>query len=91
MVVGGTSDWYYVQLPDEKLGFVQARLTEEADAPIRNLQLAAGQPLKYRPSYTAVAIDSMAANVNLPVFGEFRDFVGVTSPNGRTGWIVAMD
>ena len=91
MVVGGTSEWYYVQLPDEKLGFVQASFTEEADAPIRSLQLASAQPLKYRPSYTALAIDSMAANVNLPVFGEFQDFIGVTAPSGRTGWIVAMD
>ena len=91
MVIGGSSDWYYVQLPDDKHGFIQARLTEKADAPIRNLQLASGQSIKYRPSYSAVAIDSIAANSQVPVFGEFRDFVGVTSPNGKTGWIVATD
>lgn len=91
LVVGGISNWYYVQLPNEKHGFVPARYTEEADAPIRNMQLAAGQSLKYRPSYSAVAIDSVGPNSQVPVFGEFRDYVGVTSPNGRTGWIIAMD
>lgn len=91
MVVGGISDWYYVQLPNEKHGFVRARYTEEADAPIRNLQLASGQSLKYRPSFSAVAIDSVGPNSQVDVFGEFQDFVGVRSPNGKTGWIVAMD
>ena len=91
MVVGGSKDWYYVQLPDEKHGFIQARLTEEANAPIRSVQLASGQSIKFRPSYSAVSIDSVGANSQVPVFGEFRDFVGVTSPSGRTGWIVAMD
>ena len=91
LVAGGISNWYYVQLPNEKHGFVQARYTEEADAPIRKMQLAAGQSLKYRPSYSAVAIDSVGPNSQVNVFGEFEDFVGVRSPNGRTGWIVAMD
>lgn len=91
MVVGGISDWYYVQLPNEKHGFVRARYTEEADAPIRNLQLASGQSLKYRPSFSAVSIDSVGPNSQVDVFGEFQDFVGVRSPSGKTGWIVAMD
>lgn len=91
LVVGGSSDWYYVQLPNEKHGFVRTRYIEEADAPIRKMQLASGQSLKYRPSYSAVSIDSVGPNSQVTVFGEFQDFVGVRSPNGRTGWIVAMD
>ncbi len=90
-VAGTTANWYYVHLPDGKYGFIQNRLTEEADNPIRNLQLASGQSIRYRPSYSAIAIDSIAPNSQIPVFGEFRDFIGVTSPNGRTGWIVATD
>ena len=90
-VVGGAKNWYYVQSPDGKTGFVLASLTEDAAAPIRNLQLASGRSLKYRPSLSAVAIDSIGADSELPVFGEFGDFLGVTSPNGRTGWIASMD
>ena len=45
----------------------------------------------YRPSMSAVPIDSIEVDSELPVFGEFGGFIGVTSPNGRTGWIAAMD
>ncbi len=90
-VLGGTSEWYNVQLPNGNSGFILSSLTEDTENPIRNLQLASGRSIKYRPSITAVAIDSIGADSELPVFGEFGEFVGVTSPNGRTGWISAMD
>ena len=90
-VLGGTSNWYNVELPNGSSGFILSSLTEDTENPIRNLQLASGQPIKYRPSISAVAIDSIGADSELPVFGEFGGFVGVTSPNGRTGWISAMD
>ena len=90
-VLGGTQNWYSVQLPNGQSGFILSSLTEDTDNPNRNLQLASGQSIKYRPSYSAVAIDSIGADSELPVFGEFGGFIGVTSPNGRTGWISAMD
>lgn len=90
-VLGGTSNWYTVELPNGKSGFILSSLTENTDDPIRNMQLAAGQSLRHSPSISAVAIDSIGVDSELPVFGEFGGFIGVTSPNGRTGWISAMD
>ncbi|MEM8488887.1 MAG: M23 family metallopeptidase [Bacteroidota bacterium] len=90
-VLGGTENWYSVELPNGKSGFILSSLTEDADDPIRNMQLASGRSIRYSPSISAVAIDSIGANSELPVFGEFGGFIGVTSPNGRTGWISAMD
>ena len=90
-VMGSTRNWYTVQLPNGESGFIHASLTEDTDDPIRNLQLASGQPIKFRPSFSAMAIDSIGADSEIPVFGEFEGFIGVTSPNGRTGWISAMD
>lgn len=90
-VLGGTGNWYTVQLPNGKSGFILSSLTEDTEDPIRSVQLAAGRSIKFRPSFTAVAIDSIGADSKLDVFGEFGEFVGVTSPSGRTGWISAMD
>jgi murein DD-endopeptidase MepM/ murein hydrolase activator NlpD len=90
-VIGGSQNWYFVQLPDGKDGFIAANLTEGADAPISNLQLVSGQPIKDRPSEFAVSIDSFGVDSKLPVFGRFGNFVGVTAPNGRAGWVAAMD
>lgn len=90
-VLGGTQNWYSVALPNGQSGFILSSLTENTDDPIRNMQLASGRSIRYSPSISAVAIDSIGANSELPVFGEFGGFIGVTSPNGRTGWISAMD
>ena len=90
-VVGSTRNWYYVELPDGQDGFILASQTEEADAPLRSLQLAAGRSIKDLPSIASIAIDSIEVDSELPVFGEFGNYVGVTSPSGRTGWIESMD
>lgn len=90
-VIGGSRNWYYVELPDGKGGFIHSSLTENTDAPISNLHLAAGQPIKDRPDRFAALIDSLGIDSQLPVFGRFGNYVGVTSPSGRTGWIAAMD
>jgi hypothetical protein len=89
-VVGSSDDWYRVALPDGTRGFVQAQQTEEAVNPLRSMLLTAGQSVHDRPSLSAPTIDSLDVASEVPVFGEFGDFVGVLSPSGRPGWI-AMD
>ena len=89
-VMAVTGDWYHVALPDGDSGFILATLTEDTRNPVRNIQLAASMPVHYQPNRNAVAIDSIMVGSEVPVFGEFGNFVGITAPSGQTGW-VAMD
>jgi murein DD-endopeptidase MepM/ murein hydrolase activator NlpD len=90
-VLAGSGNWYRVARPDGVEGFVLAHQIEDAASPIRQLALVAGQPIRQRPTDGALPIDSAHVASLLPVFGEFGDYVGVTGPSGRTGWIEAME
>lgn len=90
-VVAGSGSWYRVALPDGNEGFVLAHQVEDAREPLRSRAVAAGMPVRGRATSTSVPIDSVSVASHLPVFGEFGDYLGVTSPSGRTGWIEAME
>ena len=89
-VAGGVGRWYRVHLPDSTVGYVAAAQIEPARQPVRQVQLAQGRPVRHHPARTAAAIDSLAAEVTVPVLGEFEDFLFVEAPSGRAGWI-ALD
>jgi len=90
-VVAGSGSWYRVALPDGTGGFVLAHQIEDAFEPLRSRAVAAGVPVRGQATSAAVPIDSVSVASHLPVFGEFGDYLGVTSPSGRTGWIEAME
>ena len=82
--------WYHVALPDGRKGFVLGRLTEDAQDPLQSMQLIAGRPVRLAASQSAISIDSVATNSEVDVFGRFGNYVGITAPSGKTGWI-SMD
>ncbi len=88
-VAGGSAGWYRVILPDGAAGYVAAAQVEPAQAPVRQLRLAAGQPMRRHPAPQAAAIDSLAAEATVPVLARFETFLLVEAPTGRTGWIGA--
>jgi hypothetical protein len=86
-VKGGTGAWYRVTTPDGTVGFIAAPLTEPVDRPVRREVVARGARLLIDPAPSAVAVDSVAAGSELPVLGEFGEFVYVQGPSGRAGWL----
>jgi murein DD-endopeptidase MepM/ murein hydrolase activator NlpD len=86
-VEAGTGAWYRVTLPDGTIGFVAERLTEPLDSPIRNELVASATRLLTDPASTAVEVESVAAGAEVPVLGEFEEFLFVRGPSGRVGWI----
>ncbi|HMB93009.1 MAG TPA: M23 family metallopeptidase, partial [Rhodothermales bacterium] len=88
-VAGGTGAWYRVHLPDGTPGYLTASLVEPAQRPLRQLNLAAGQPVRTHPTLAAMTIDSLTADTAVPVLAQFDDFLYVASSSGRAGWIAA--
>ncbi len=87
LVMAGTGSWYRVALPDGRVGFVAARLVEEAERPLRREVLASAQPVRLQPSPAAVAIDSVAAGQPVDVLGRFGEFLYIQAGAGLAGWV----
>ena len=83
---GAIRQWYRVQLPDGTAGFVMGRLTESTEQPVRTARTGAVQLLD-RPMATAAPIADLEARPRLAVLGRFGDFLFVSTPDGREGWI----
>jgi hypothetical protein len=52
------------------------------------VQLADGGLILARPEHSAIVMESLDAGAELPVLGEFRDFLYVQTPEGRVGWMM---
>lgn len=87
LVVSAAGSWYRVELPDGTSGFVAARLTEGTDQPLRREVASAGGHIQSGPREGAPVVDEVAPGTDLPVFGEFGEFLFVQSPDGRSGWM----
>ena len=86
-VVADTGSWGRVELPDGTWGFVAARLTEGTDPRVRRGVASAGGLIQSGPRSGAPVMDEVAPGTDLPVLGEFEDFLYVQSPTGRQGWM----
>ena len=86
-IVGASSRWYRVELPDGSVGFVEARLTETIEAAIRQQRLVEDRAVLESPRSVAAVVETASRGMEVPVLGTFRDFLFVQSPSGRTGWM----
>ena len=85
-VDGATASWFRVRLPDGATGYVPARLVESIARPVRRTDVAAGTPLRDRPSADAAVI-ATAQGGPLPVIGVFADYALVETGEGQTAWV----
>ncbi len=88
LVVGGTSGWYRVLLPDGEMGFVDARSVEPVSRPLRRTALAEGGVLLESPRATAAVRARFAPGSEVSVLGEFGPFLLVRGVNGPAGWLL---
>jgi len=89
-VLAGTGSWYRVRLPDGSAGFVDVALAAPADEPIRSTTVASTAVLRRGPDSTAPPLETLEPGEEVPVLGEFGEFLYVQSPRGRSGWL-ALD
>ncbi|WP_324670793.1 M23 family metallopeptidase [Hymenobacter sp. GOD-10R] len=89
LVVGSQADWYRVERPDGRVGYVLARSVVPASTtPLRREALAIATDLYAQPATDAVPLDTLPARTNVAVLGEFAGFRLVRSADGVVGWLI---
>jgi murein DD-endopeptidase MepM/ murein hydrolase activator NlpD len=97
--LGGTADWYRVELPDRSTGFMWASITEDLATPVGRLgaldslepSATAGPRLvRDGPSVLAAPVDSVGTDADVPVLGRFGDWRLVRT-GGRDGWVLGAE
>ena len=88
LVVGGTSSWYRVLLPEGEMGFVDARSVEPVSPPLRSAVLAEGGVLLESPRAKAAVRARFVPGSEVSVLGEFGSFLFVRGVNGPAGWLL---
>lgn len=86
-VLGGVKDWYKVSLPDNTIGYIQAKQIENAEKPIRTQKVASLTQILDQPAPTAGFLASAEPGTQLPVLASFGSYLYVKTPNGITGWL----
>ncbi|TGE19991.1 M23 family metallopeptidase [Hymenobacter elongatus] len=90
LVLGSQANWYRVEQPDGRIGYVAAEAVVPAAAPVlRREALAAATDLYARPATSATSLDTLPARSQVAVLGEFRGFRLVRSTAGTIGWLPA--
>jgi murein DD-endopeptidase MepM/ murein hydrolase activator NlpD len=88
-VIGGAGGWFRIALPDGTHGFVAARLTEDADRPLRNTVLAQAVDLTAAPAPGAAVIINLVPGDAVPVIARFGDYLLVRKDGLPHGWLPA--
>ncbi|GGF09916.1 M23 family metallopeptidase [Hymenobacter cavernae] len=88
LIIGLQSDWYRVERPDGRVGYVAAKAVVPASTtPLRREALAAAMDLYAQPTTKAVTLDTLPARTSVAVLGEFAGFRLVRSAKGTVGWL----
>ncbi|MBD2716909.1 peptidoglycan DD-metalloendopeptidase family protein [Microvirga sp. STR05] len=88
LVVGSQTNWYRVQHPDGRFGYVPAKAVVPASTPLRQAALTDVAILYTLPQSGSASLDSLPARSSVAVLGEFGGYRLVRSATGRLGWIV---
>ncbi|WP_026464570.1 peptidoglycan DD-metalloendopeptidase family protein [Adhaeribacter aquaticus] len=87
-ILGGTSEWYRVQLPNGKPGFLQGNLVESLAKPIKTQSLKNEAELMEKPETLAVPIAKVKKNEEVTVLGFYESYQLIKLADGTVGWLV---
>lgn len=88
LVLGSQGDWYRVQQPNGRLGYVAARSVLPAtSSPLRRTALTAAADLYTLPQPGATLLDTLPSRTSVVVLAEFGRYELVRSPGGLVGWL----
>lgn len=86
-VLGGTDNWYRVQLPNSVEAYVASSVVENLENPVRYENLASETDLLDEAHPMAPAKDTLSAGTRVAVLASFNDFRFIRNGEGETGWI----
>lgn len=86
-VLAGSGSFFRARLPDGTTGYVAARLTEPAGAPVSTETVAAARTVLTAPSEGSAVLARLEAGTEVPVLGRFGDYLYVRTARGKTGWL----
>ena len=87
LVLATTGVWDRVRLPDNQVGFIASRLTEDIEQPLEANIIQVSTPLMHSPDVTASMIELIEAGSGIEVLGHFGNYLYVGTETGTTGWI----
>jgi murein DD-endopeptidase MepM/ murein hydrolase activator NlpD len=83
-----SSNWYRVELPDGKPGFIQGKALAVITKPLRKLKLNSVQPLYDHPDSVSGCLKSnLKAGSTVELLGDFANYQLVRNTANETGWI----
>ena len=77
LVLGTTGIWDRVRLPDNQVGFVASRLTEDTTRPLEANVIQTSTPLMHSPDVSASMIELIEAGSGIEVLGQFGNYLYV--------------
>lgn len=86
-ILGGVRDWYKVSLPDNTIGYIEAKQIENAEKPIRTQKIASLTQILDQPAASAGFLATVEPGTQLPVLASFGSFLYVKTPDGIAGWL----
>ncbi len=90
LVLGTTGIWDRVRLPDNQVGFVASRLTEDTTRPLEASIIQTSTPLMHSPDVSASMIELIEAGSGIEVLGQFGNYLYVGTEAGKIGWITGF-
>ena len=90
LVLGTTGMWDRVRLPDNQVGFVASRLTEDITRPLEANIIQTSTPLMQSPDVSASMIELIEAGSGIEVLGQFGNYLYVGTEAGKIGWITVF-
>lgn len=86
-LLGGTTEWLRVELPDGRMGYVANSVVESANKSLRRVPLTAPTELRDAADLRAAVIQELPGNTVVEVLAVAGDFQLVRVAGGQTGWL----
>jgi murein DD-endopeptidase MepM/ murein hydrolase activator NlpD len=90
LILGTTGTWDRVLMPDNQVGFVASRLTEDIVEPLETSLVEVSTPLMRSPTAAASMIELVEAGSGIEVLGQFENYLYVGTRTGAVGWIARI-
>lgn len=87
VVLGGTSDWYRVAMPDGAAGYLPASQLENARNPLQKFSAKRQMPVTDQPSPSAAVMEVLPEGASVPVLAKFGAYWLVETPENGHGWL----
>ncbi len=89
-LLGGTTEWLRVELPDGRMGYVANSLVESAGKSLRRVSLPAPADLRDAADSRAAIIRELPGNTVVEVLAVAGGFQLVRLAGGLTGWVARI-